>query len=92
MAHSVDQTDTKRFEMETRLTSGAIMANRWPVIGSIRSADGSEKVRRLNELKKHGGPGRNSAGALCYEEKLAILQCFPANSLYGDRNRLQVAV
>jgi hypothetical protein len=33
-----------------------------------------------------------TAGASCSEEKLAILQCFDSNCLYGGRNGLQIAV
>jgi hypothetical protein len=39
-----------------------------------------------------GAPVGTSAGASCSEERLAILQCFDSNCLYGARNRLQVAV
>jgi hypothetical protein len=38
------------------------------------------------------GLGRNLAVALCSEEKLAILQRFESNCLYGGRNRRQIAV
>jgi hypothetical protein len=51
--------------------------------------DGKSK---LNPVVDRTSPGPNSVGALCSEEKLAILQRFDSNCLDGRRNRLQDAV